>query len=129
MNGNVHEQNPGTGAADTPTAGNGDFISLYCQKFNCPRPKFAKEVLRACLFPQMAGFGRLILAVKPRFFEVDFALIQKIQHTHSYEQLEREAEYHELKNAPEGLLRLVLNVRLSKQQLLNLARALFPPAG
>jgi len=119
----THRTDPGTVASNP--AGGQDFLGLFCEKFRCSPRKFKKRVFLECVYPHGALAARFIRLVNPRLFKADFALIEKIATAASFEEVRRVVDHHGAQNAPEGLVRLVLRVRLSKQRTLELAQSLF----
>jgi len=102
-----------------------DFLSLFCEKFSCSPRKYEKRVFVECVHPQGMLMARVIRRFNPRLFKTDFDLIEKIKHAASFDEVKRVVNFHGAQNAPDGLIRLLLKVRVSKQRLLELAQTLF----
>jgi hypothetical protein len=102
-----------------------DFVSLFCRKFGCDRRKFEKRMFLECVHPEGLALARCLRWIKPGFFATDLELIEQIQHATSFVQVCRLVDYHDAQHLPEGLLRLVFKVRVSKTRLLALAETVF----
>jgi hypothetical protein len=106
-----------------------DFQKLCCAKFGCPPRHYARRVFRECVFPEGRFLARLLRLIAPGFFQADFELIDQIKHAANYAEVKQQVDFHGLKHAPSGFLRLILRVRLSKSRLQNLAQSLFDEPG
>jgi hypothetical protein len=102
-----------------------EFCSLFCAQFHCPPQKFEKQVFVECVYPHAGKLARFIGLIRPGVFKADFALIEQIKHATSLEEVRRVVRFHGAQDAPGGLIRLVLKVRVSRQRLLHLAKELF----
>ena len=104
-----------------------DFFSRFCEKFDCNSRAFKKRVFVECIPPRGVLMARVIRLLNPGLFKADFDLIEKIKHAASFDELKRAVDFHGAQNAPKGVIRLVLKVRVSKHRLLDLAKRLFRP--
>ena len=103
-----------------------DFLNRYCVKFTCAKRRFEKRVFLNCVYPEGLGIARFISLLNPGFFRSDFELIEEIKYATSYSEVKKLVDFHGTQNAPAGVLRMLLKVRLSKQRLLALAQSVFP---
>jgi hypothetical protein len=113
---------PGPGGETTNAT---DFLTLFCEKFGCDPRKFKKCVFVECVHPEGQALARCLHLFRPRLFERDLDLIERVKNATSFTQIERLVDYEEAKYTPEGLVRLVLKARVSKKRLLALAQTLF----
>jgi len=102
-----------------------DFLTLFCEKFGCDRRKFKKCVFVECVHPEGQALARCLHLFRPRLFERDLDLIERVKNATSFDQIQRLVDYYEAKYTPEGLVRLVFKARVSKKRLLALAETLF----
>jgi len=106
-----------------------DFRRLFCEKYACPSHKYARRVFWECACPEGRWVIRLLRVLRPGLFQTDFDLIDQIKGATSFTQLQRMVDYHDVKHAPAGLLRVILRARLSHQRLMRLAENLFAGRG
>jgi hypothetical protein len=131
MNGETQLDGTNGGAIGGDSFPEVDFLALFCKKFGCDARKFEKRIFLECVHPEGLLFARCLRRFNPGFFETDLELIEQIKHATSLTQVGRLLDFHDAQHAPDGLLRLIFKVRVSKQRLLRLAETLFaksPPS-
>jgi hypothetical protein len=102
-----------------------DFLNLFCGKFGCQTAKFEKLVFLECVYPEGRDVARLLRTVYPGFFRSDFVLIERVSHATNLSEFKTLVDFHAAQTSQEGGLRVLLNVRVSKQRLLKLAQKIF----
>ncbi len=93
----------------------------YCEVFNCSTQEFSERVFWQCLPPQSVSLARLIRTVNGSFFRPDLELIEQVANSTSVDDVHAEIEEFRYHHPPAGLLRRVLQVRVSGERLLQLS--------
>src|SRR5262249_31800448 len=53
------------------------FKALFCEIHRCPPEKFARRLFWAGLHRRALPFAKLLMLIKPRFFALDFQLVEE----------------------------------------------------
>lgn len=101
------------------------FRDLYCERFGCPAEAFEEAVFWQCFYPKCRKFAKLLRWFNPDFFKDDYAFIQVVADTTSFDGMKIEMADFRINNVPKGLLRGHLLCRVSGQKLTNLGAKLF----
>lgn len=103
------------------------FRSAYCRKFGCRPERFAASVLRRC-FPILVRIqGSIALAMNPKWFQRELALIDRLGEVTSESQLRQELEGYAYENARDKTFRTeTLGLRMSRRRFVELLRRVRP---
>ena len=104
------------------------FYELFCAQHRCQPAKFNDAVLRRCFCRKRYYPARLLALVRRGHFDEDFALIEAVKQLTSADAVEAEIICLRDVYPPNGLLRGLLNLRLSAKRVACEAGRLFARA-
>lgn len=102
-----------------------DLLTLVCERFNCPPEAFEQTMLQRSVSPVIWPLVRLIIRFRRDFYAFDLELIEDLKKATSFAEVSQiMASYCSLPRQRQ-VFKLILNARVSKRRLKNVARQLF----
>jgi hypothetical protein len=103
---------------------------LFCQRYNCPAPKFEARALRKCLYWHARWLAPVVRLVKPRFFAEDLAFIHHLGEASSMEEIESALlHFRAVSLDHKSYLRIALKIRVSSRKAFQLVQELLAEEG
>ncbi len=107
-----------------------DFRTAFCQKYRCAEADYERSVLRRCFPWWVRALGSIVLALNPRLFRRELALISRLGAARDETPLRQELEGYAYENARDKQFRTeTLGLRLSRRRFVRLMRTVLPTEG
>ena len=104
------------------------FCELFCAHYGCKPAEFNEAILRSCFSPGRYYPARLLALVHQGHFKDDFVLIESVKPLTSAEAVAAEVISFRDMHPQSGVLRGLLNLRLSSKRIVSEAERLFAGA-
>ena len=99
-----------------------DFMSLFCQRFQCSPAEFKDRVLRLCLPWPARMLGPLLRGRRPDYFTREFALIENLGKAKDMREVRLELlEFRMTRHLHWSVTRNVLGLQISAAKVARLA--------